>query len=356
MTAPVIPVFLNTFDPFALQITESFGIRWYGLAYLAGFFASYVLIAALARRGLTPLTAEKAGDFIFAVAIGTIAGGRLGYCLFYSPELLWHFTSSPPFWGLLAINEGGMASHGGMIGILLACLYFAWRRKLSSLHLADLIAATCGIGIFLGRMANFVNGELVGRPCRTAYAWCVKFPQDILLWPSLEPERLAALGKAASETGVSSSSWTQLMSGFQTQSSTWSALEKILQRIIEACWSGNLLVQRALEPLLTLRHPSQVYEALLEGLVLTIVLWWIWRKPRKPGVVSGCFLVLYALLRIAGEQFRMPDPQIGYQLFGLTRGQWLSMALLVFGGAFLVACQRRKAEPLGGWRTKRTAD
>ena len=157
MAFSILPVFMNTFDPFAFRITESFGIRWYGLAYLAGFLASYAIVLRLAKSKLSLLSAEKAGDFIFAVAIGTIVGGRLGYCLFYSPDLLWRFTKAPPFWGLLAINEGGMASHGGIIGIFAACLYFAWRNKINALHLTDLIAATAGIGVFLGRLANFVN-------------------------------------------------------------------------------------------------------------------------------------------------------------------------------------------------------
>jgi len=115
--------YLHTLNPFAIHISGNFGIRWYGLAYLAGFLIGYYIILFLAKRGLSPLKPESVGDFVFTTALGAVIGGRLGYCILYSPELFTKITSSIPYWGVLAINEGGMASHGGIAGVIVACMH-----------------------------------------------------------------------------------------------------------------------------------------------------------------------------------------------------------------------------------------
>ena len=349
MTGAQALFYVHTLNPFAVRITDSFGIRWYGLSYLAGFLVSYFIIRQLSRRSLTPLKLELVGDFIFTVALGTIIGGRLGYCLLYSPELFVRFSSSAPFWGVLAINEGGMASHGGILGILLASLLFARRHSLSGLHLADLTTLGGGIGIFFGRLANFVNGELVGRAAPANLPWGVKFPQDIFLWPSHEPGRLQDLSPAVVALGSSAEKWNENLAHYQFDLGAWRFVEETLHNIVAAVQNGNLAVTEKLAAVLTVRHPSQLYEALLEGLLLFLIIVFIWRKPRKPGVVTGSFFVFYSLVRIVGEQFRQPDVQIGYQMWGLTRGQWLSFGLLAFGLVFVALCARRKVVPLGGW-------
>ena len=266
--------YLHTLNPFALKFTDTFGIRWYGLAYLAGFLCSYLFIAWLGRRKLTPLPHELASDFVFTVAIGTVIGGRLGYCIFYAPELFSRITSSPPYWGVLAINEGGMASHGGIFGIICACLFYARRHRLSALALFDLCTVGGALGIFFGRLANFVNGELVGRVAPAGYHWAVKFPQDILLWPHSEPARIATLTPVFPLVGISNDYFEHLQ--------RTGVVESALYRTVEAVQAGNLAVQEALRPLLDGRYPSQLFEAGLEGLFLFCAVMLIWRVPQKP--------------------------------------------------------------------------
>lgn len=283
-----------------------------------------------------------AGDFLYYTALGTIAGGRLGYCLFYDQSLFLRFVSDFPFWGVLELHRGGMASHGGMIGILLATLFFARRRNLPFLSLLDLCAISAPIGLFLGRMANFVNGELLGRPCDPNFPLAVKFPQEILAWPYSEPQRLGALSAAVENIGVSESSWTALIQ----KSPVSPHVDAILTRLIEAIQSGNTAVRAILEPLLIARHPSQIYQGVFEGIIPLICMSILWSKPRPHGFICAAFLMLYAVLRIVSEQFRLPDAHLGFQFLGLTRGQWLSAGLLVLSGILMIYVLRSRKVPV----------
>jgi phosphatidylglycerol:prolipoprotein diacylglycerol transferase len=330
---------LNTFDPFALHLTETFGIRWYGLAYLSGFLATYWFAARLSKRGASPLSLPLVSDFIFYAALGTVIGGRLGYCFLYDQSLLFRFTSEFPFWGVLMIHHGGMASHGGMLGVIVACMLFARSHKISPLHLMDLTVTGGCIGIFFGRIANFINGELVGRPSDPGLPWAVRFPQDLFLWPSESPERLAALGPVVSNLGVSQERWGNMVAAPPFGGSVYRTLDQVVLELQK----GNQALAESLAPLLTPRHPSQLYECLLEGLFLGLITIWLWRKNLRPGVISGVFLTLYPIVRIIGEQFRMPDAIIGFDALGLTRGQWLSFVMLVLGATCLYRWTRVKA-------------
>lgn len=334
---------LHRLDPYAIGPYGWFGIRWYGLAYVAGFVAGYLLIRAAARRRLSPLEPSRVGDLVAAVVLGTILGGRLGYCVFYRPDLLIDFSGSFPFWGALAINEGGMASHGGMIGIVLSSLWFARAHGVPALHLLDLMAMVAPIGVFFGRLANFVNGELMGRECSADLPWAVKFPQEITIW---DPAQRATPEFQAVARHVEALDLPPASGGCAAQ-------EGELGSILEAVRSDDTTA-RALEPLLTPRHPSQIYQALLEGVLLFVVLAWIWRAPRKPGIVGGWFLIVYASVRILAEQFREPDPHIGFQWLHLTRGQWLSSIMFAAGIVCLTLWSRRQVKPLGGWRSRRS--
>lgn len=331
MTLFPLQAYLHAMSPYAVRFTEDYGVRWYGLAYLAGFVAGYFLIRWVIARGYSPLKEEQAGDFVFLVALGAVIGGRLGYCLFYAPELFLDFGARFPFWKVLAVNEGGMASHGGMLGILLVCLYYGRRHKIASLHLADLTTLGGTAGIFFGRIANFVNGELIGRPAPEWLIWGVKFPQEVFLWFYTEPDRLRELTPALKHIGVAPGRWYEFVDSYQRDPWVWRNVEETLVRLVTTVQEGDLVLQSALAPILTSRHPSQIYEAMLEGALLFALAIWIWRKPRLPGFVTGIFFSGYAIVRIFCENFRMPDAQIGYQLFGLTRGQWLSIALFAAG-------------------------
>ena len=337
-------IYVHSLDPFAVRLGENFGIRWYGLSYLAGFFAAYLIIRRLALKKSTPMPLEIVGDFIFVLALGVIIGARAGFCLFYDQPLLWHFSSSFPFWGLLEVHRGGMSSHGGMLGIVFSCLYFSRRHNLSFLHLGDLTAGAAGLGIFFGRLANFVNGELYGRPCPPDLPWAVKFPQEILSWPFLEPQKTSDLSSLAQMFGISAESWAKLSAA----SPLSPTVEGVLNQIILAVQAGNQSVVENLAPLLTARHPSQIYEALLEGLLIFLITTYLWGKNLKPGLITGWFLVSYCIVRIFAEQFRMPDLSLGFQLFGLTRGQWISIFTLIAAAAFLTTCYRLPKRPPQG--------
>jgi phosphatidylglycerol:prolipoprotein diacylglycerol transferase len=340
---------VHNFDPFLWQIYGNFGVRWYGMAYLAGFICAYFLIHKMALRNKAQIPVRLVSDFITYSAIGILIGGRVGYVLFYSPELLWQFKSELPFWGVLAVNEGGMASHGGILGLILACMLFARANRLNTLHLLDW-ASICGpIGIFFGRIANFINGELVGRPAPADFPLGIKFPSDIFLWPSQEPAKMRDLATVVEKLGVGRESWLSLVEKSHTEFASQMSVHEMLNKIVLAIQEGNQAVTDAIAPLLVLRHPSQLYAAAGEGLLLFILLGLVWYKPRKPGVIAALCVVFYAIIRIVDEQFRMPDAQIGFGFMGLTRGQMLSGVMFGIGLFLLLFWGRRMAQPLGGW-------
>jgi len=328
-------VYLHSIDPFALGPIDigpfkHIGLRWYGLSYLTGFVFAWWLARRVVRCGRSTLKVEQVSDLVVAWAIGIIVGGRLGYVLFYKISMLWTFTDSLPYWDLLAINKGGMASHGGMIGFIIASWVYARRHGHSVGHLLDLGACGAPIGLFFGRLANFVNGELYGRG-PTEVAWAVRFPHEILTWDVAKVRSLDAV-------------MPHMPAGMG------------YDQIIDQVQMGNTAVANALAPLLLPRHPSQIYEALLEGLLLFVVMLCVWYRPRKPLVVASWFCIVYAGVRIFGEQFREPDDHIGFDALGLTRGQWLSVGLMAAGVVLLVIFSRRQVERMGGWVCRKTDD
>lgn len=340
---------VHDFDPFLWRISGNFGLRWYGLSYMMGFIFCYFFIKWLAERQRAGLTPAMVGDFITYAAIGTLVGGRLGYVLFYGPDLFWKFKSTFPYWGVLAVNEGGMASHGGMIGITVAAWLFARRNGINSLYLFDLVTVSGPIGVFFGRIANFINGELVGRPCDPSFPLAVKFPQDISLWPSQEPDRLAGLSSVVDKVGINSEQWLEWVQKFHIDVAAREQMYDGLNKIIEAIQTGNTAARDAIGPLLTARHPSQLYGAVGEGLLMFLVLFFLWRKPRKPGFIASMFVILYAIVRIVDEHFRMPDAHIGLQWLGLSRGQWLSIAMMAVGLVLMFLWSRSGSLRILGW-------
>ena len=353
-------VWVHDLNPFLVHFSGNFGIRWYGLAYMTGFILGWALAVFIAKRGRRTLSPELITDLTTYIVLGVMIGGRLGYALFYGPELLTDFSTHFPFWGVLEVWQGGMASHGGMIGVLVACALFARRHRVNWMHLGDLTILGGAIGIFFGRIANFINGELMGRECDPSLPWAVKFPADILKWTGdpakvgiAETSKLPLLAPAMSKLGVAADQWTQWTRTFRERLPGWqnaqSNINAMLEQAVQAVQNGNVAVKQALAPVLAPRHPSQLYEALLEGLLLFTICFLAWYKPRKPGVIGGLFLTLYALVRIIGEQFRLPDAHLGFQLLGLTRGQWLSVAMLVASASVFLYAVKRPAEKISGW-------
>ncbi len=345
-----LAVWLHDLNPFVVRIAGDFGIRWYGLSYVLGFAIGYLAIRFLARRGATPIPADRAMDAVIYGALGAFIGGRVGYAVFYQPSLLIDFNASFPFWGMLALNRGGMASHGGMIGVLVAGVLVSRGFKgedgvrvgaCPTLHALDVFALGAPFGLFLGRIANFINGELLGRvvaqPGEAAPWWAVRFPQE------LRPDE----GQGIVYTPPQLLELQQLVAEHQLPDQPF---EVGIENLIAAVQAGSIEAAQRLEPLLSARHPSQIYQAVAEGLVVALVLWVVARRPRVPGVVAACFLVTYGLLRIATEFVRLPDAHLAVQRpLGLSRGQWLSALMVAIGAALLIWRARSAAEPMGGW-------
>ena len=325
---PTLAAWLHRLDPVALDLGGPFVVRWYGLSYLLGFLIAYLLIRRVTKVGVSTLRPDHVGDLVMWLAIGVVVGGRLGYVFFYRVDLLWEFTAAPPWWGVLAINQGGMASHGGMIGGIAASGLYAWRYGHRWTHLLDLFAFGAPLGLFFGRLANFWNGELIGRACDPKLPWAVKFPQEMYDVPAVADRVLLAVQRAGFEPrpGVDEVSW-----------------------VIHQVQRGNAALAEVVAPLLTPRHPSQLYAAALEGLCVAAVLLWAWRRPRRTGLIGSLFCVSYAVARVADEFFRSPDAHLGLQAMQLSRGQWLSFGLLALGVVGLVIVSRVDWPRMGGW-------
>ncbi len=339
-------VWVHTLDPFLIKITGNFGIRWYSLAYLTGFACAFLFMSWLSKKKRTSLTIDQASDFLTYLIVGVLLGGRLGYVVFYSPDLLTDFRSEFPFWGALAVWEGGMASHGGFIGVILACILFARKHKMDPLHLGDLTIFGTTMGIFFGRIANFVNGELMGRVASPDLPWAVKFPQDIYRWIGFETEKLSRLAPTMKEIGINESEWLQWV-----QNRSVGRMYDATDRLIVAVQNGQQNVIDAVGLVLEPRHPSQLYAALGEGLIPLIILAIVWLKPRKPGLICSLYLLIYSCFRVVDEMFRLPDAHLSDLSklpLGLTRGQFLSIWLFLFGVGLMIWTQRRNVAVTGG--------
>jgi phosphatidylglycerol:prolipoprotein diacylglycerol transferase len=346
---------VHDLHPVIFYIYGDLGVRWYGLSYLMGFLLAYLVGFWLVGRQRSQITTDMLGDLTTYCAIGTLAGGRLGYCLFYSPDLFLKFKSDFPFWGVLAVNEGGMASHGGMIGIVVACILFARKYGISRLYLFDLVTVSGSIGVVFGRIANFINGELVGRASAPDFPLAVKFPSDIYLWPAQEPEKLQGLADVvATMPNSSREQFLDLVAQAQVNPGAKAQINQILITIVDQIQNGNAAAKAAIAPLLISRHPSQLYAALGEGVIVFLVLMAVWYKPRKAGIVGASFLIVYGIVRIVQEHFRMPDAHLGLQALGLTRGQWLSVVMTLIGVGLVIFWSRSGSLMIPGWGKQRS--
>lgn len=295
MTAPLFAeLAFPGWDPVAFRLGP-IAVRWYGLAYLAAFLLAGWILDRLGRDGFVALTKAAVSDLIGYLVLGVMVGGRLGYALVYEQALLSHPVQLVQVW------KGGLSFHGGLLGVIIASGIFARRRGMTWRRLADALALAVPSGIFLVRCTNFINGELYGRLSSPSLPWGVRFPTDPLA-RALAPE-LAAGGSLNWYPGFdslrASGRWAQVVQG------------------------------------IPLRHPSQLYEALLEGLLMALVLWLVYRKggaALKEGAIAALFLALYAVARFAVEFTRQPDAQLGLVLGPLSMGQLLS-GLVLLGAA-----------------------
>ncbi len=354
--------YFHDLNPIVIPISGDFAVRWYGLSYTAGFVFAMLVWMMLAKRGLSLVPRHRVLDAMLILIVATLVGGRLGYALVYDPTLLTGFRASFPFWDMLLITKGGMASHGAMVGLAFAAWLISrgWREPPSlertgrspMLHVMDMLALLAPVGLLLGRFANFVNGELLGKivalPGQPGPWWSVRFPQELLGWnwiktddgprlmreasshaPDLSPQQIEALDRLVMSVKAASETWHDGLKYVVTHASRY---------------------REQLEPLLSARHPSQVYQALAEGLVLGAVVWLIWMTPRKPGVIAAWWLMVYGVLRVITEFWRLPDAQFAEgRPLGLSRGQWLSVGMVAIGAVLLAYAIRRAGPRLGGW-------
>ena len=311
---PILAYYVHDLSPFLVQFGQDIGIRYYGLAYVLGFLCAFWLYRWLVRRGYSEMKPEQVGDFIlWWVVLGTLIGGRLGYMLFYDAQA---FLQKP--WIFFEIWQGGMASHGGMIGLVVATSLYARKYKISWLNAADNLAVVAPVGLFFGRCANFINGELFGR--HATVPWAVQFPRELYFTDFYKTQSIL---EQASQIRPDFASLDILIANVRTSP----ALHHLLGQT------------------LTPRHPSQIYEALLEGVLLFTFLWVLRTRFRLPnGVLSGAFFLLYALFRFVVEFFREPDAPL---LAWMSRGQFLSLFLVPVGIALiLVAVSIRSYPPI----------
>jgi phosphatidylglycerol:prolipoprotein diacylglycerol transferase len=315
----MLAYFFNNFSPFIFTIGGSIGPRWYGFAYVMAFVCGFLLYKWLAKRGYSGMPPENVGDFItWAALFGVMLGGRLGYVLFYRFD---EYASHPL--DIFKIWDGGMSSHGGMLGLILFTFYYARRYHLSWTGIGDNLCVVAPIGLFFGRCANFINGELYGRilienPSGKTLPWGMQFPRELI-------ENAQSVEAQEIHQRVVTKAVSACFGSNPALDDPW--------KIVDACQTSPA-VRAILAQLLPVRHPSQLYEAFLEGIVLFCALWLLRTRVRSPrGVITGAFFIFYALLRIIGENFRVPDaPLTG----PLTRGQFLSLFLIVIGALFVI--------------------
>ncbi|MCB9868708.1 MAG: prolipoprotein diacylglyceryl transferase [Planctomycetes bacterium] len=312
-------------DPVFLDLWGPLDLRYYGLMYVVAFVCGQYILGRLARSGFLPMPPEKVGDLIFYLIFGVILGGRLGYCLFYKPEILHEPLQ------LFKVWEGGLAFHGGLLGVVVAFILYSRKHGLPGWRLCDALAlATCP-GILAVRIANFINGELYGRIIRPGDwqpPWAMRFPTDTVARvplaraAGLDSAKLDAMGKR---------DWELLVLHSYTDDTNGNGISN---------WNE-------IKDAVPLRHPSQLYEGLTEGLVLGLVLWLAYRSSRRrpfgTGVYGGIFLIGYGLMRFAVEYFRQPDEHfskdeqgLGTILFGLSMGQLLCTGMLICGTLLLL--------------------
>ncbi len=314
----LLAYYLHRLDPFIFHVTETFGPRWYGLAYVCAFICGYALLLWLSRRGYADLPQHQVGDFItWAALFGVMAGGRLGYVFFYKPEMLRDPLS------ILRVWEGGMSAHGGMFALVLFTFYYARKHRINWTNLGDNVCVVAPIGLFFGRCANFINGELYGRPISSS--WAMQFPKELL-------------ERKEDGTPLYESVVANALAACRQKDPALTTPDAVVQAV-----QTNPQVEAALRTVLTPRHPSQLYEAFLEGVVLFAILWFVRTRMRQPnGVLTGLFFVCYAVFRIAVENFRQPDAE----MIGMfTRGQFFSFFFVLLGIAFIVAAKRRPVYP-----------
>ncbi len=309
-------VLFPCWDPVLLDLPGPLDLRWYGLMYIVGFIAGHFILVRLCRAKFLPIPEEKVGDLILWLVIGVMVGGRLGYSIFYSPEI-WKTPLE-----VFALWKGGLSFHGGLLGVVVATIWLARKNKIPGPRMADAMALAVTPGIFAVRMANFINGELWGRITDESVPWAMRFPTD--------PVAVGLMGIGGG------------------------AIPDRDRQIQAAIAAGKWDAIRDQVPL---RHPSQLYEGFGEGLLVGLTLLVVYRLTRKNtpagGFFGGVFLIGYGTVRFFIEYYRQPDAQftsandpIGTVFLGMTMGQLLCSGMIAAGVLLIgYGVKRGKQQP-----------
>ncbi|SHK20150.1 phosphatidylglycerol:prolipoprotein diacylglycerol transferase [Rubritalea squalenifaciens DSM 18772] len=327
----MLATYIHDLDPVIFSITDSIKLRWYGLAYLLAFVVGYYLLKWLGNKKLWVLPGNQAGDFIaYAAFFGVFLGGRIGNVLIYQRAELMEDPSM-----IFRVWEGGMASHGGILGLMIFTLVYSRMKKVSWTGLGDALCVVAPLGLMFGRIANFINGELYGRIDR-GFAWAMKFPETMWEPGAPESERVSQAMLAAVDAdprGTYAKFYNEMGQGIGPETGALNR-EALLQGIRESD-KVKEAVGQYLEP----RYPSQLFQAALEGLALFLILFAVRMKFPKlaHGVLTGLFFIFYAIFRISMENFREPEI-VNRSYFGIeiTEGQFWSIFMIFIGLAFLV--------------------
>jgi len=335
----MLGAFVHNLDPVIVRFSDALQLRWYGLSYVAGFFVAYLILTRLSQKKLWVVDEQKVGDLVTYTALfGVFIGGRLGYVFFYMiPRDGIQVILDDPM-TIIRVWDGGMASHGGILGIMIFTLVYSRRHQLSWAGLGDGISIVAPLGVLFGRIANFINGELYGTTTRESAWWAVKFPKSLFERGNEENLQNAIHEIALTEKG---SAFTQTIT--QATDGTFLVDYETFTKI-ESAARDHPEILEALANHTPARHPSQLYEGLLEGLVIFLILYGLRIIFPKlwQGVITGSFFILYAIFRIVVENVREPDAD---KILGLTKGQFYSTFMVAIGAAFLIYAMRRK-EPL----------
>ncbi len=316
----VLATYVHDLSPIIFELGP-LKLRWYGLAYVGGFLVAYWILLRFARRKLWVVEEDKVSDVVtFTAFFGVFLGGRVGYVLFYMvPQHGWSYLIDDPL-SVIKVWEGGMSSHGGILGIFFFTLFYAKKHQLSWPGLGDGIAIVAPLGVFFGRIANFINGELYGT--KTDSALGVKFPES--LREPIDHDKLdhAVLQAASVNEEIGSMLALENADPYN-----------IFNRVIEISREDPKVLE-ALGDHIDPRHASQLYEGFLEGALIFGILYWVRVKfPQLGhGIITGTFFTLYAVFRILVETVREPDAA---KIMGLTKGQFYSTFMILIGVAFL---------------------
>jgi phosphatidylglycerol:prolipoprotein diacylglycerol transferase len=306
--------YLHNLNPILFEFSESIKIHWYGIAYVLGFVSGYWCLVYLARKGIGVLEEKELADFItYAAIFGVLLGGRLGYMLFYAHE---EFFSNPL--SIFKLQNGGMSSHGGILGLFFYTLYYAIRHRKSWPGVGDNLVCVAPFGLLFGRLANFVNGELWGHVCKDGFPFAVRFPSELRDISITEPGKYQTI----------LAQLPQMDPNTPPEALVVAARE-------------NPDVAKVIYDFLPSRHPSQLYEAALEGVVLFIILIFVRVKfPRAAhGTLTGLFFIFYAAFRMYIEHYyRVGDGEI----WGVSRGFFYSTFMVGIGLAFLIYAKMRR--------------